>query len=267
MGASRFRELIWSVTLAIRAERRQQEDYCDACILFIEPILPSSLVGSVQYRSRGDLPPSAVAGTPRASQPASALHRQLPATQPQRHPASGSNLTCAGHTPAPCSHGCDETHKALPPLSLSLSPLAQLTVQLATSIISLACVLSLLCARHAIAPPMTGPDRMKASARQFQRHRHQKRVVLAHSVHVMGTHRKRASAELPTPCPMFPNASLRASSSWYNEFGFFCGSLFSIRVTKKSPYSFPTHFYCSESPDSSDSMLLELCLSLELPRA
>jgi hypothetical protein len=61
---------------------------------------------------------------------------------------------------------------------------------------------------------MTGPDRMKASARQFQRHRHQKRVVLAHSVHVMGTHRKRASAELPTPCPMFPNASLRASSSW-----------------------------------------------------
>ena len=33
MGASRFRELIWSVTLAIRAERRQQEDYCDGALV------------------------------------------------------------------------------------------------------------------------------------------------------------------------------------------------------------------------------------------
>jgi hypothetical protein len=30
---SRFRKLIWSVTLAMRAERRQQENYCDGALV------------------------------------------------------------------------------------------------------------------------------------------------------------------------------------------------------------------------------------------
>lgn len=59
-----------------------------ACLLFVQPILPSSLVGRVPNRCRGDLPPSAVAGTPRASQPASALHRQPPNHSAAPPPAS-----------------------------------------------------------------------------------------------------------------------------------------------------------------------------------
>jgi hypothetical protein len=112
-----------------------------ACLLFVQPILPSSLIGSVPNSSCWD-----------TESFAACFCLASATTQPQRHPASCFNLTCAGHTPAPCSHGCDGGTQGLSLRSLSWL-LAQLTVQLSTSIISLACVLSLLCARHAMPLP------------------------------------------------------------------------------------------------------------------
>ena len=110
------------------------------------------LVGSISRRSAAEC----VAGTPKASQPASALHRQPTTAPPRLLTYSTSTLTCADHTPAPPprSHGCERTasrtsmrtRQTRLSLRFRSSLLAQL-IQLSTTRVHLSLARLCLCLR------------------------------------------------------------------------------------------------------------------------